>query len=168
MRIISVLFLGILLLGCTGENKPSESENIETTISNQETVITSSSYDYYFEQEGTVLTGSIYSSLIDGAQGWQGWSEESEEDPEIDDDSEKEYIYILKLENNISVGTLPDDDFSEATTDNEVQFFSIEEQVLQYIQENVNNNITVKGTLFFHHTSHHRRPIMFNVSEIIE
>jgi hypothetical protein len=168
MRIISVLFLGILLLSCNSENEPSEPENKKIATSNQESKITSSAHDYYFEQDGTVLTGSLYASLIHSAQGWQGWSDEPEESPEIDDEREKDYIYILKLENNISVGVLPNDDFSEPTIGNEVQIFSIEDKVLQYIQENVGNNITLKGTLFFHHTSHHKRPIMFSVSEIIE
>ncbi len=148
----------ILIFNCNNQNKISETENKEKITINEVSKIISTNYEYYCEQDGIVLTGFLYTYLTYGPPNYG-------ENPETDS---KEYPYILKLQKNISVGVLSDDKMSEPTIGNEVHLAPMGENIHKYLHKNLSNHITVKGSLFFHHTGHHRRPIMFSVSEIIK
>lgn len=125
-----------------------------------EEFLNSSVQEYYFEPNISVIEGTLITRMHYGPPGYG-------ENPNTD---EKEYPFILQLDNPIKVITGEDDNFnSDISHASEIQLVLNPNKVdIESVKQYKNKHIKVKGTLFSAWSGHHHTEVLMDVHKILD
>ena len=138
-------------------------KDTDLTVINPATIeefLNSSVQEYYFEPNISVIEGTLITRMHYGPPGYG-------ENPNTD---EKEYPFILQLDNPIKVITGEDDNFnSDISHASEIQLVLNPNKVdIESVKQYKNKHIKVKGTLFSAWSGHHHTEVLMDVHKILD
>lgn len=115
--------------------------------------------EYYFEPNVSIIEGTLITRLHYGPPGYG-------EDPDKD---EKEYPFILLLDDPIKVIAEDTDTINSSTSDvSEIQLVLKGSFYVDMAKQYKNKHIKVQGTLFSAFTGHHHTEVLIVVDEILD
>ena len=137
----------VLMLSIVGCSAPIEESKLEKDN------------EYYFEPNTSTVKGRLIARLHYGAPNYG-------EEPETD---EKEYPFILLLDSPIEVIERDDASMNRSISHVlEVQLVLMNEDDLILAKQNINKDISVKGSFFSSFTGHHHTDVLMEVEEMEE
>lgn len=138
-------------------------KDTDLTIINPATIeefLNSSVQEYYFEPNISIIEGTLITRMHYGRPGYG-------ENPNTD---EKEYPFILQLDNPIKVITGEDDNFnSDISHVSEIQLvLNPNKMDIDSVKQYKNKHIKVKGTLFSAWSGHHHTEVLMDAHKILD